>query len=96
MALPEETKKCTMCGSDQRITFHHLIPRTCHRNNWFRKHFDLQDMRERGIDVCRRCHSFIHRQFPEKTLGRELNTLEKLLANERIAAYVAWAKKHPS
>ncbi|MFK7805809.1 MAG: hypothetical protein AB8G95_29535 [Anaerolineae bacterium] len=50
-------------------------------------------MRTRGIDVCRPCHSFIHKKFSEKELGRELNTLEKLLAQETIKTYVVWAKK---
>jgi hypothetical protein len=50
-------------------------------------------MKERGIDICRRCHSFIHKKFSEKYLGRELNTLEKLEQNEIIKAYLKWAKK---
>lgn len=53
-------------------------------------------MQTRGIDVCRRCHSYIHEQFSEKELGRQFNTLEKLLANEAIATFAEWAKKHPS
>ncbi len=50
-------------------------------------------MRERGIDICRKCHSFLHKQFSEKELGRELNTLEAINNNEQIKKYVAWAKK---
>ncbi len=82
-----------MCGSDQRITFHHLIPKTCHRNKWFRQNFEKIDMRERGIRVCRRCHSFIHQQFSEKHLGRELNTLEKLLGDDKMNRFIRWARK---
>ncbi|MGD8583580.1 MAG: hypothetical protein PVG12_01675 [Gammaproteobacteria bacterium] len=87
------SKECTLCGSERSITFHHLIPRSCHRNKWFKKNFDKADMKERGIDICRRCHSFIHKKFSEKYLGRELNTLEKLEQNEIIKAYLKWAKK---
>lgn len=86
-------RTCALCGSDRLITFHHLIPRSCHGNKWFRKNFDREDMRRRGIDICRKCHSFIHRKFPEKTLGRELNTLEALLANTTIRAHLKWARK---
>ena len=50
-------------------------------------------MTERGIDICRRCHSYLHKKFPEKILGRELNTLEKILANETVGNYLAWARK---
>jgi hypothetical protein len=50
-------------------------------------------MKQRGIDICRRCHSFIHKKFPEKVLGRELNTLAKIVANDTISAYLKWARK---
>jgi len=50
-------------------------------------------MQERGIDICRRCHSFIHKQFSEKLLGKELNTLEKLQAHPNVQAYTRWARK---
>lgn len=50
-------------------------------------------MRSRGIDTCRKCHSFIHKKFSEKELGRDLNTLEKLRANETVHSYIVWARK---
>ena len=90
--MPED-KFCSLCGSAHLITFHHLIPKSCHGNKWFKKNFTKIEMRERGIDVCRKCHSFIHKQFSEKYLGRELNTIEKLKNNEVIAKYVQWATK---
>ena len=86
-------KTCVLCGSKHYITFHHLIPKSCHRNKWFRKNYNKDDMTERGIDICRRCHSYLHKKFPEKILGRELNTLEKILANETVGNYLAWARK---
>jgi hypothetical protein len=81
------------CGSEHFITFHHLIPKSCHRNKWFCKNFDKDDMAERGIDICRRCHSYLHKKFPEKVLGRELNTLDNILANKIVRTYLKWAKK---
>lgn len=87
-------KVCALCGSDKNITFHHLIPRSCHGNKWFKKQYETQEMRKRGIDICRKCHSFIHKKFSEKELGRVLNTLELLQDNETINTYVSWAKKH--
>lgn len=87
-------EQCLLCGTSHSITFHHLIPKTCHSNKWFKKRFEKNDMRDRGIRICRRCHSFIHKQFSEKQLGRELNTLELLLANEKVMNFIKWAKKH--
>ncbi|MCB1645052.1 MAG: hypothetical protein KDI36_06345 [Pseudomonadales bacterium] len=88
--------QCCLCGTRHLLTFHHLIPRSCHRNKWFRKHFTLADMKERGITLCRKCHSFIHRQHSEKTLGRHYNTLAALLADETISTYAAWAARRVS
>ena len=87
-------KTCVLCGSEHFITFHHLIPKSCHRNKWFRKNFDKDDMTERGIDICRRCHSYLHKKFPDKMLGRELNTREKIVTNETMRNYLAWARKN--
>ena len=84
---------CEMCGRERPLTFHHLIPRTCHRNKWFRKNFDKLDMQQRGINVCRDCHNFIHQHFSEKVLGREFNTLEKLLENQEIVRFVKWLQR---
>ena len=50
-------------------------------------------MHTRGVDLCTQCHRYIHSTFSEKELGRKYNTLEALLADEKIAKYVAWAKK---
>ncbi|BFM08843.1 hypothetical protein [Halioxenophilus aromaticivorans] len=85
--------RCALCGAQHTLTFHHLIPRSQHKNKWFRKNFDLTDMRERGIILCRSCHSFIHKQFSEKQLGREFNSLADLLANEAVQRHIIWAKK---
>lgn len=85
---------CEMCKKPSKLTFHHLIPKSTHKNKWFRKNFGREDMLTRGIDICRKCHSFLHKTYSEKYLGRELNTLDKLLSDEKISKYVNWAKKH--
>ena len=90
MSLPP----CELCG---RVTVdgnrHHLIPRTCHGNKWFKKRFTREQMAV-TVDLCRDCHKAIHKFVPsEKELGREYNTLEKLLAHADIAKFVAWVRK---
>ncbi|ANQ48199.1 hypothetical protein KMW28_11990 [Flammeovirga yaeyamensis] len=90
----EKEGECELCKKNLRLTFHHLIPKSNHKNKWFRKNYDMMEMRERGIMVCRSCHSFIHKTHSEKVLGRHFNTLEKLLEDERILKYVRWAQNH--
>jgi hypothetical protein len=84
---------CTLCGRATKLTFHHLIPKTCHSNKWFKKNFSQQEMKTRGIYLCRQCHSFIHRQFSAKELGRSYNTLEALLQDNKIQKFLVWVRK---
>lgn len=84
---------CAMCEKLAPLTFHHLIPRSCHSNKWFSKRFTKEEMRSRGVMLCRKCHNFLHKQFTEKELGRELNCIEMILSHEVILKYVGWAKR---
>jgi hypothetical protein len=86
--------KCDLCNRELPTTEHHLIPKTNHKNKWFRKNFSIKDMRTRKIDACADCHPAIHKFIPsEKELGRYYNTLEKLLAHPQISKFVEWVKK---
>jgi len=88
---------CALCGREVPLTFHHYIPRTVHSNKWFKKNFTREQMAE-GIDVCRDCHSAVHKFVPsEKELARKYNAREKLLEHEEIATFVAWiSQRDPS
>lgn len=90
MARNPESGSCELCGRERELTFHHLIPRTTHRNKWFKKNFTREEM-SRGLDLCRDCHSAIHTFIPnEKHLGRYFNTRELLLEHEELARFVEW------
>jgi len=86
---------CVLCKREEiSLTEHHLIPRKVHRKKWFRKRFDIEDMRNRKIEVCRRCHVGIHKLIPEESnLARNYNTLELLQAHEGLQRHVEWVKK---
>jgi 5-methylcytosine-specific restriction endonuclease McrA len=62
-----QTGLCELCGRpDQSLTFHHLIPRRCHRKRRFRARFSLIEMRSRGLSICQLCHSGIHDLIPDE------------------------------
>ncbi|WP_436716053.1 hypothetical protein U8335_28405 [Roseiconus lacunae] len=87
--------RCELCGrrTKRGTTEHHLIPRTCHRNKWFKKRYTRQLM-QKTISVCHDCHRCIHRFVPrEKELGRSYNTIEDLLAHEQIGRFVEWVSQ---
>ncbi len=84
---------CELCERNvEETTRHHLIPRTLHSNKWFKKNFTKEQMIE-TVDLCRDCHKEIHRQIPEKQMGRSYNSVEKLAAHDKIANFVAWLNR---
>ena len=88
------TLHCALCQrAGVPLTFHHLIPRKNHGKKFFQKNFSKQELNERGIDVCKLCHKAIHRFFVEMTLGKQLNTLEALLAQPKVQTHIAWAQR---
>lgn len=81
---------CELCEREKDLTFHHLIPQINHSKNKFQRLFTKEDMKTRGIDICKDCHSTIHKLIDNKTLGLEYNTKEKLLEHEGVAKFVKW------
>lgn len=87
---------CQLCDLEEVYNFHHFIPRTLHKNKWFKKRYSFEEL-QRGIDVCKDCHKNIHLLVPDnKELGRKYNTLEKLKNNFKIKKYLDWKKKNES
>ena len=83
-----------MCEREQKLTKHHLIPRAVHTKKKFINRFGKKEMGERGIQICKLCHSGIHNLIPsEKELAENYNTKELLMADERIQKHVNWARK---
>jgi 5-methylcytosine-specific restriction endonuclease McrA len=80
---------CALCGREERLTRHHLIPRTRHRNKRNKREFDRETVKE-TIGLCQPCHSQIHTLFTEKELEREWNTIEKIRSDPDVQRFVAW------
>jgi len=87
------TGKCELCGRENELTFHHLIPKSQHSNKWFKKNFSREEM-SMGINICKHdCHKYVHKTINEKELGRSFNTLEKLLRHPKIKKYIKYIQK---
>lgn len=92
-----EIGNCTFCKREMELTFHHLIPRTCHKNKWFKDNFTFEDMKTRGVLLCKDCHITVHQTIPnEKELGRYYNTIETLLEQQDIKRFVNWVTSRPN
>ena len=84
---------CELCGRDQPLTFHHLIPRKVHGKRRFLRRYSKAEMKNRGLYLCRPCHAGLHDLIGEKELGERFNTREDLLAHEGVARHVAWVAR---
>ena len=86
---------CGLCGRTVRkLTRHHLIPRTRHKNKKNKKTFDRREI-HRTADLCSPCHRHIHTVLDNKELEREYNTLEALKAHPDVRRFVRWVSKKP-
>jgi hypothetical protein len=84
--------KCELCEREHLLTFHHLIPKSQHKNKWFKKNFTKEQMNQ-GIDICKDdCHKQIHILISEKELGKNYNTVQKLLSHKEVKKYIKWLK----
>jgi len=84
--------KCELCGRENELTFHHLIPKSQHKNKWFKKMFTREEMNQ-GVNLCKEdCHKEVHRLIGEKEMGRSFNTLQKLLRHPKIMKYIKYIK----
>lgn len=85
---------CAICGRDETLTRHHLIPRTRHHNKRNKREFDRAEVK-RTVGICRPCHSQIHAVLTEKELERAYHTVAALLAHPEIAKFAAWIAEKP-
>ena len=84
---------CELCGRDvPNTTSHHLVPRSTHTKRVKR---DLGEERNVRANLCVACHRQLHNLFENKTLGKDLNTLDAIRKNDDVVTYVKWIRKRP-
>jgi hypothetical protein len=55
--------------------------------------FTKEDMNGRRADLCRDCHSYLHKKFTHAELAKLYNTVELIMENEKIQKHIVWLKK---
>ena len=76
-----ECPLCTREAPDNRISDHHLIPKS--------RGGGPQDT----VPICIDCHNGVHAFFTNKELEKEYNTVDALLADEKFAKHTKWLSK---
>lgn len=89
MAKFDSSGTCAICGREETLTRHHLIPRTRHHNKHNKREFERVVVRQ-VVGICRPCHSQIHQLLSEKELEREFNTVSALKAHPGMAKFAEW------
>ena len=88
-------RACELCDRVvQRLTRHHLVPRTRHKNKRNKKTFDRREI-HRTVGLCSPCHRHVHTVLDNKELEREYNTLEALKAHPDVERFVEWVRCKP-
>jgi len=84
---------CELCGRDQPLTFHHLIPKALHKKPRYQKRHKKEELRARGIDICKLCHDGLHDLVSARDLADHFSTKETLLSHPPVGNHIAWVKK---
>jgi hypothetical protein len=80
---------CELCDRHAPLTRHHLIPRTTHAK-FIKLGYAKQFLLHHVIEICRPCHSSVHRFADESTLAMDFNSLAKLLGNATVRSFVQY------
>lgn len=87
---------CSMCERSMPLTFHHLIPKKTHKKMMKRFGYTKEELHQRGVLICRPCHSVVHRTYGLETLAMDYNTLDKLLESVVIQRWIEFARRQRS
>ena len=89
------TGPCALCGREETLTRHHLIPRTRHRHKRNKRLFPREFVRE-TVGLCPPCHKQIHALFSEKALEEKLRTIETLREESEMKKFLEWIRAKPA
>jgi hypothetical protein len=85
---------CELCQRHMFLTAHHLIPKKMHKKYKNNKVYtDVQLLQT--ANVCRPCHSAIHRIFTHCELACEYNTIDKYHNSDAIEKWINYIQKQP-
>lgn len=80
---------CPCCERELDLSFHHLIPRKVHRRAYFSRRYSREQL-SAGVYLCRDCHDAVHCHYGEMELAKNLNSLERLIGDGKLARHFSW------
>lgn len=85
---------CAICGREETLTRHHLIPRARHNKKRNKREFDRQTVKQ-TVGICRPCHNQIHAVLSEKELEKDYREVETLRLHPEVAKFATWIASKP-
>lgn len=82
---------CLLCEREMPLTKHHLIPRAMHKE--YKKRGFSNEQLCTTVDICRACHSAIHKFITLKEMAADYRTLEDLRSHDRVKSFIRWNAK---
>lgn len=74
--------QCALCEREVGgVTKHHLVPKS--------------EGGKATVELCSACHKTLHSFFENRTLTKELHSIEALRQEPDIARYLTWVRKQP-
>lgn len=93
----ERDGMCKLCGANQRITIHHMVPKlVLKRMRKGKARVDGQkkvDVSIYLVEVCRPCHNELHRLWGHGELARELMTVDRILDAPELQPWLQYKRK---
>jgi len=83
---------CPLCKRELDLVPHHFIPSSLHKDNWYKKRYTEEQLNMHA-DVCVDCHNAIHKFHDNKELADNINTLDKILEDDKIMKFAKFAAK---
>ncbi|MCC7449814.1 MAG: HNH endonuclease [Anaerolineae bacterium] len=77
-----DRQRCALCEREvSSVSRHHLVPKS-----------------EGGtltVDLCAACHKTLHTFFTNRTLAKEMHSIEALRQAPEIQRYLTWVRRQP-
>lgn len=84
---------CPICTRELPLTFHHLIPKSTHKKMVKQHGYSKEYLNSHGVDLCRPCHSHVHRLIPLMDMALTFNTLERILEHNGVKKWIPYIRK---
>jgi|SRR5215212_4004929 len=93
--------RCELCGrlfGEERLTRHHLLPRSRARK-MKRRRKSRQELKRRNpartVDLCGPCHRNVHVSIGNADLARGYDSMEALRDHPGVRRFTEWVKNKP-